>query len=131
MRDTSKQIQKVNEHLSIALAELGTIAGSGHAYIQSLSDFKKLVHIKLKLDPIVARVAASAAKHAKPGAPTSNHAPAPNKQILDKKLLVLLGRQGLVDTWWESPNAAFNMKPPNSMCLKDVANYLTSYTSGD
>jgi len=42
---------KCNEHLSIALAELGKIAGG--SYVGSLSDLKKLIAVKIKLENII------------------------------------------------------------------------------
>ena len=41
---------KCNEHLSIALSELGKIAGG--SYVGSLGELKKLIAVKIKLENI-------------------------------------------------------------------------------
>ncbi len=42
---------KCNEHLSIALAELNKVAGG--SYVGSISDLKKLISVKIKLENII------------------------------------------------------------------------------
>ena len=42
---------KCNEHLSIALSELGKIAGG--SYVGSLGELKKLIAVKIKLENII------------------------------------------------------------------------------
>jgi hypothetical protein len=52
------------------------------------------------------------------------------KVSLNKYLYALLGRQELVDTWWESPNRAFEGRTPNEVYWsgedgrKQVAKYI-------
>lgn len=52
------------------------------------------------------------------------------KVSLNKYLYALLGRQELVDQWWESPNRAFEGMAPNEVYLsgedgrKQVAKYI-------
>ena len=52
------------------------------------------------------------------------------KVSLNKYLYALLGRQELVDQWWESPNRAFEGRTPNEVYLsgedgrKQVAKYI-------
>ena len=46
-----ERLENVNKHLSLALANLNAIAGG--SYILSLSDFKQLVSLKLKLEKII------------------------------------------------------------------------------
>ena len=45
------RLRKCNEHLAIALAELGKIAGG--SYVGSLRELKKLISVKIKLENIV------------------------------------------------------------------------------
>ena len=52
------------------------------------------------------------------------------KLTLNKYLYALLGRQELVDQWWESPNRAFEGRTPNEVYLsgedgrKQVSKYI-------
>ena len=52
------------------------------------------------------------------------------KVSLNKYLYALLGRQELVDQWWESPNRAFEGRTPNEVYWsgedgrKQVAKYI-------
>lgn len=52
------------------------------------------------------------------------------KVSLNKYLYALLGRQELVDQWWESPNRAFGGRTPNEVYWageegrKQVAKYI-------
>ena len=52
MKDTLTSIQKVNKHLSIALAELTNNPGM---YVGALQEQRKLIKIKLKLENIIER----------------------------------------------------------------------------
>lgn len=45
------RLKKCNEHLNIALAELGKIAGG--TYVGGLRDLRKLISVKLKLENII------------------------------------------------------------------------------
>jgi hypothetical protein len=49
--DKLQSLIKCNEHLSIALAELGKIAGG--SYVGSLEELKKLIAVKIKLENII------------------------------------------------------------------------------
>jgi hypothetical protein len=49
--DKLQRLIKCNEHLSIALAELGKIAGG--SYVGSLEDLKKLIAVKIRLENII------------------------------------------------------------------------------
>lgn len=46
-----ERLKKCNEHLNIALAELGKIVGD--SYVGSLGELKKLISVKLKLENII------------------------------------------------------------------------------
>lgn len=58
------------------------------------------------------------------------------KLILNKYLYAMLGRQELIDQWWNSPNKAFDLKTPNEIYLsgeegrKKVADYIMFHASG-
>jgi hypothetical protein len=46
-----ERLENVNNHLSLALANLNTIAGG--SYVLSLRDLKELVRLKIKLEQII------------------------------------------------------------------------------
>lgn len=46
-------LNKANEHIIIALAELSKVAGSSNSYIGSLREFRSLVKVKLQLESIL------------------------------------------------------------------------------
>lgn len=45
------RLKKCNDHLAIALSELGKIAGG--TYVGSLRELKKLIAVKIKLENII------------------------------------------------------------------------------
>lgn len=53
---------------------------------------------------------------------------------LNRLLLALLGKEDLVDLWWESPNKAFDLKTPKEMLAihpERVIQYIVGQFNGD
>ena len=46
-------LNKANEHIIVAVAELSKVAGGANSYIGSLREFKSLVKVKLQLESIL------------------------------------------------------------------------------
>ena len=56
-----------------------------------------------------------------------------NKESLEKLVLILVGQnRSAADTWWYSPNEAFDMNRPIEVDTKQVRDYLIKqlYESG-
>lgn len=56
------------------------------------------------------------------------------KKAMDAILLALVGSTEMVETWWSSPNRAFDGKTPLEALAvdhRDVVEYLLSQTTGD
>lgn len=129
-----ERLNNVNNHLRIATAELNKIAGSGHSYIGSLREFKKLVKAKLLVEEILTKAQAGYTWELKKHTKMTKAKPALSKEKLDIILMSLLGRENLVKAWWDSPNRAFNFaKPAEIYALnpEEVSAYLVKQTSGD
>lgn len=58
------------------------------------------------------------------------------KKDINVMLHAMLGRRDLVDTWWDSPNKAFDMKTPNEVYLssedgrRQVYQYVSAFVWG-
>lgn len=47
-----ERLEKIENHLNIAISELGEVCGKGGVWIGSWGDYRKLVKLKLRLEGI-------------------------------------------------------------------------------
>jgi hypothetical protein len=53
----------------------------------------------------------------------------PNQPSIDDLLLAILGSHEFVETWWNSPNAHFNFKPPIDCDRESVYSYVLQHSN--